>query len=121
MSHNSADECTESTFTKLDFIADLLYQRHAREVQNYATGVRWWCHRPDSDNGRVRWRREAADAYMAWAKSERETKEQQDAKYPPEVVYREPPASCSYCGVAYVPGARHWSGCKVNPGGVALR
>lgn len=29
-------------------------------------------------------------------------------------------AKCSHCGVAYVPGARHWSGCKVNPGGQAI-
>jgi hypothetical protein len=92
----STEQCDEPTFTELDFIADLLYQRHAREVQKYATGVRWWCHRPDGDNGRGHWRREAAEAFLEWAKSERETKEKQYAKTYTRKAYSDPKGGPEY-------------------------
>lgn len=97
----SEEQQAEPTFTELDFIADLLYQRHAREVQKYATGVRWWCHRPDGDNGREHWRQQATEAFQEWGKFERETKEQQDAKHsrfhePRRKAYSDPKGGPEY-------------------------
>lgn len=72
------EENDEPTFTELDYIADILYQAHARK-EGYAAGVRWWCHRTD---GRKEWREEARKAYTLWAAGERVTLEQQKARYP---------------------------------------
>lgn len=58
------------TFEQLDFIADMLYQRHAVEVQKYATGVRWWCHRHDGSNGRDYWRKKALKEFTKWQRDE---------------------------------------------------
>jgi len=72
------EQIGEPTFTELDFIADLLYQNHARTVLRYPTGVRWWCHRPDGDSGREHWREVARRAFEQWAQSEQELSQ----KYP---------------------------------------
>lgn len=68
----------DPTFTEIDYIANLLYQTHARN-EGYVTGVRWWCH---CDEGRVEWRQEARDAYRRWAAEEAAILKQQKARYP---------------------------------------
>lgn len=71
-----------AAFTELDYIADLLYQRHAQHVQGYAAGVRWWCHRPDGNDGQEHWRQVARASYEEWAAGERKTLREQNKRFP---------------------------------------